>query len=72
MAHKHTRRFEMKTIWTGNEGHEKPPNCPLYGLYKRIGFMRLKLICTFLNAGNGRETARQMGRGYVLKPCKMP
>ena len=62
----------MKAIWTGNEYGERPSKCPVYGLYKRIGFMRLRLICYFMDARNGRDTVRHMGEGYVFKSCKMP
>ena len=58
----------MKAKWEGKR-IEKPR---VYGLYKRIGLLRLKLICTFIDRGNGLETKRHMGRGYVLKPCKVP
>ena len=58
----------MKHVWQG----KSPSKCPVYGLYKRIGFMRFRLLCMFLDRENGLETKRHMGRGYVLKPCKVP
>ena len=58
----------MKAKWE----NERPTKCPVYGLYKRIGFMRLRLLCYFLNQENGLEMARYLGNGYAIKECKMP
>jgi len=58
----------MKAKWEG----ERPRKARVFGLYKRIGFMRFRLLCMFLDRENGIETVRHMGKGYSLKSCRMP
>jgi hypothetical protein len=67
----------MKTFWGDLETSEKrgtkrPAKSRVYGLYKRIGLFKMRLLCTFSEHRNGAETKRHMGRGYSLKPCKVP
>jgi len=58
----------MKVKWEG----KRIAKTPVFGLYKRMGLFKLGLVCYFLDRGNGLETKRYMGRGYVLRECKMP
>jgi hypothetical protein len=59
----------MKHVWSDYQ--VKVSRRPaIWGLYRRIGLWRRKLVCYFLERENARDTAKSLGRGFGVS--KMP
>jgi hypothetical protein len=65
-APRRARRFHMKHVWSDYQ--VKVSRRPaIWGLYRRIGLWRRKLVCYFLERENARDTAKCMGKGFVVR-----
>lgn len=55
----------MKCLWTDPEDGKRK-RLELWGLYKKGGLFRRRLICYFMSRQDARDTAKCVGSGFTV------
>jgi hypothetical protein len=62
--HKGNEEVVMKYVWE-SEPRKSKLSYQLWGLYRKEGWLRRRLICYFLSQNDAVECAKCLGRGFM-------